>query len=110
MDDFFSLDKYCTSTSACVSAPGDEFHSELYSSLVQSCQIKKKIKLLRTFNNCVDKVFITFYPFKLGERSNHLVTRYFDKHRINCFVYYMLRDSLESRYQSGTRYGFCPLR
>ena len=27
---FFSLDKYCTSTSACVSAPGDEFHSELY--------------------------------------------------------------------------------
>ena len=27
---FFLQDKYCTSTSACVSAPGDEFHSELY--------------------------------------------------------------------------------
>ena len=27
---FFSLDKYFTSTSACVSAPGDELHSKLY--------------------------------------------------------------------------------
>ena len=70
--DFFSLDKYCTSTSACVSAPGDEFHSVNCTEVsYRVARFKKK----QIFDNCVDKVFIildNFLSIQVATKTRYL--------------------------------------